>query len=117
MEGLMFPKTMGKKKRKKHKKSILHKKDGTCYLCMMLHEDYRIHPVLHEHHIFGGANRKHSEEYGLKVNLCIPHHETGKEAAHQNAEVAELLHRKGQAAFEKAYPELDFREIFGKNYL
>lgn len=113
----MFPKKTGKKKRKKHCRSILHKKDGTCYLCAALHEEYRIHPVLHEHHIFGGANRKYSEEYGLKVYLCVPHHETGEEAAHKNAEIAELLHREGQADFERNYPGLNFREIFGKNYL
>ena len=47
-----------KKKRTKKKEperpSILHNREnGTCYLCMKLHNDYRRHPVLQEHHIFG----------------------------------------------------------------
>lgn len=57
---------------------------GTCYLCMKLHNDYRRHPVLQEHHIFGGCpNRTHSGHYGLKVYLCNVHHlaGTGPEAA------------------------------------
>lgn len=34
-EGLMFPKTQKKRKKKmKHPKSIIHEKNGTCYLCM-----------------------------------------------------------------------------------
>ena len=115
---MMFPKQPTKKKRLKHCESILHKKDGTCYLCMMLHDEYRIHKGLHEHHIFGGtANRRLSEEDGLKVYLCPEHHEHGPEAAHKNADVADILHRIGQQAFEREYPNLEFREIFGKNYL
>ena len=35
---LKFPKQKAKKKRKKHMKSIIHKTEGTCYLCMLLHE-------------------------------------------------------------------------------
>ena len=122
---MMFPKQPTKKKRLKHCESILHKKDGTCYLCMMLHDEYRIHKglhehkhrTLHEHHIFGGPTRIHSEEEGLKVYLCPEHHEHGPEAAHKNADVADILHRIGQQAFEREYPNLEFREIFGKNYL
>ena len=30
--------------------------------------------------------------------------------------VAEIR-KEGQRAFERTYPDLDFREIFGKNYL
>lgn len=45
------------------------------------------------------------------------HHLYGPEAVHKNAEVAKILHREGQKAFERTYPDLDFREIFGKNYL
>ncbi len=115
---MMLPKHPAKKKCQKHRESILHKKDGTCYLCMLLHGDYRIHRGLHEHHIFGGtANRRLSEEYGLKVYLCPDHHEYGQEAAHKNAEVADILHETGQRAFEREYPDLDFKGIFGKNYL
>lgn len=115
---MMYPKKKDKKKRRKHRASILQEKDGTCYLCTMLHDNYRIHRGLHEHHIFGGtANRRLSEEYGLKVYLCLDHHEHGSEAVHKNADVADILHKMGQQAFEREYPDLEFREIFGKNYL
>lgn len=64
---MMYPKPQRKKKRKKHKASILHCKDGTCYLCMKLKGDYRRYPVVHEHHIYDGPNRQNSEAEGLKV--------------------------------------------------
>lgn len=100
-------------------KSIMHdKKDGTCYLCMMLHNDDSIKEVRQEHHIFGGtANRKLSERYGLKVYLCLNHHLAGTEAVHKDAKVAILLKQKGQRTFEERFPDLDFMKIFGKNYL
>lgn len=100
-------------------KSIMHnKQDGTCYLCMLLHEDYsRKHTQ--EHHVFyGTANRKLSEKYGLKVYLCMEHHthDGSREAVHRNHEIDARLKGIAQAAFEKEYNELCFQEIFGKNY-
>ena len=110
-----YPKTPKKKPRMRHPKSILQEKDGTCYLCVILHEDYRIHKDLHEHHIFSGtANRKLSEQYGLKVYLCPDHHEYGAEAVHKNKIVRLLLEETAKRAFEKKYPEESFREIFGR---
>lgn len=103
----------------KKTKSIMQNKDiGQCYLCRLLHNDYSIKPVREEHHVMGGvANRRLSEQYGLKVYLDPDHHRHGPEAVHKNAEVAERLHKEAQKAFEKTYPDLDFRKIFGKNYL
>ena len=86
-------------------------------MCVKMHGNYRIHRNLEEHHIFGGANRKLSEEYGLKVKLCQEHHQYGPEAVHRNAEIAQYLHEDGQKAFEEHYPGKDFRGIFGKNYI
>ncbi len=99
--------------------SILHnKKDRTCFLCMMLHGDDGYKDVLHEHHVIHGwANRKLSEKYGLKVYLCLIHHETGKEAVHRNAQVSDMLKCYAQRAFEKKFPEKNFRQIFGRNYI
>lgn len=99
-------------------KSILHnKKDRTCFLCMMLHNDDSPKANLHEHHVIHGwANRKLSEKYGLKVYLCLYHHETGKEAVHQNADINKMLKAYAQRTFEKKWPEKDFYGIFGKNY-
>lgn len=103
----------------KHTKSIMQdKEDGQCYLCRILHGDYSIKPVREEHHVIGGtANRRLSEKYGLKVYLDPDHHQYGPEAVHRSAKTAEILHKEAQKAFERTYPDLDFREIFGRNYL
>lgn len=119
-DGLMFPKSKTRKKRMRHPASILHNKGSrTCYLCILLHDDHRLHTVLHEHHIFDGANRIHSEEYGLKVYLCINHHLSGygPEAVHSNAEIMRLLQQIGQQAFEDQIgSRQEFMRIFGRNY-
>lgn len=115
---LEFPKPTKKKKRQIHGKSILQRKDGTCYLCKRLNDDWTRKDPLHEHHIFGGvANRKISEQFGLKVYLCLEHHTNGPEAVHVNKKTMDYLRRQGQRKFEEHYPELDFVEIFGKNYI
>lgn len=116
--GLKYPKEPVNKRKKRHPKSLFHQEPGTCYLCVMLHGDYRHHKRLETHHIFGGcANRTISEEKGLKVKLCPDHHQYGEEAVHRNAGVARYLHEKGQQAFEENYPGEDFLKVFGKNYL
>mgnify|MGYP004458049065 CR=1 FL=1 len=113
---MMYPKPAYKKRRKQHKKSILQAKDGTCYLCTRLNGDYS-HKTLQEHHIFGGANRIHSEAYGLKVYLCVEHHTEGKAAVHNNIDNMRLLQAEGQRAFEREHTRAEFMRIFGRNYL
>lgn len=99
-------------------KSIMHKRtEGTCYLCKKLYFDNSIKQGLQEHHVFGGPNRKLSEHFGLKTYLCIYHHTEGPEAVHNNADNMRKVQKDGQIAFEQKYPELNFRELFGKNYL
>lgn len=103
-------------------KSLMHEKDGTCYLCMKLEGNYYPQQGLHEHHVmFGnlGSGRKLSEKYGLKVYLCIRHHleDGGPDAVHRSRASRELLCKEAQRCFEKNYPNLSFREIFGKNWL
>ncbi len=114
---MKFPKAKTKKKRKTHKKSILHPKDGTCYLCIRLHNDYRYHSVLHEHHIFGGPNRSASEAEGLKAYLCPAHHEFGPEAVHNNISNMRLLQQDAQKAYEKTHTRQEFMDLIGWNYL
>lgn len=75
---------------------------------------------LDKHHIFGGALRRKSEEYGLYVFLCHHDcHEYGERAAHRNAETAQALHEYGQrlAMEENDWAIDDFRREFGRNYL
>ena len=99
-------------------KSIMHQKDGTCYLCMKLEGNYFPQLVTQEHHvIFGTSNRRQSERYGLKVYLCVAHHLTGPDAVHRNQTVRNMLCEDAQKAFEEHYPDLDFKTIFGINYL
>ena len=100
-------------------KSIMHDKNsGTCYLCMILNADHSKKMIRQEHHaVFGTANRKLSEKYGLKVYLCLEHHEEGKEAVHKNAETALIVKKAAQRAFEEKWPDLSFEKIFGRNFL
>lgn len=96
--------------------SIMHSKDGSCYMCRLFNEIPR-DSYREEHHVFNGPNRQLSEHYGLKVYLCIKHHTIGEAAVHNNAENMILLKKEGQKAFVEKYPDKDFRKIFGKNYL
>lgn len=93
-------------------KSIIQKDTSRCFLCGGT-------VGLEEHHIFGGANRKWSEKYGLKVVLCgIKCHREGKDSAHKNRKTADSLKRLGQIAFEAKHGDREkFMSIFGKNYL
>lgn len=109
------------KRRKIHKKSIFAQEEGQCYLCNML-GIYTYHHYTEEHHIFEGtANRRKSEEHGMKVNLCPAHHRGdingNKQAVHHNSEMSDMLHRAGQAEFEKTHTREDFREEFGQSWL
>lgn len=73
---------------------------------------------IHKHEIFyGTANRKLSIKYGLVVPLCARHHNMSNEGVHFNKILDKKLKQQGQKAFEFQYPDLDFRSIFGKNYL
>lgn len=77
-----------------------------CYFCKR--------KPIEKHEIFGGyARRQLSKNYGLVIGLCKDHHDK----AHSDHEFAEQLHIIGQQAFEKKYQDLDFLEVFGKNYL
>ena len=73
---------------------------------------------LHRHHIFyGTANRKLSEQYGCWCYLCARHHNMSGVGVHFNKELDNQLKVHTQKRFNEVYPELDFRKIFGKNYL
>lgn len=100
-------------------KSIMHnRQDGTCYLCMLLHNDYSRKTDLEEHHVMEGtANRRLSEHYGLKVYLDPEHHRTSRESPHQDREISDLLHTEAQKAFEKKYSYEKWMQVFGRNYI
>lgn len=73
---------------------------------------------LHKHHVFGGqAYRDKSEQYGCWVYLCGYHHNLSSDGIHFNKKLNEQVKQETQRRFEQTYPNLNFREIFGKSYL
>ncbi len=105
------------KRRRRHPPSILWQEEGTCYLCERLDRLYCHHNMLETHHIFGGPNRRISEEHGFKVKLCISHHRTGPDAVHRNIKSARLLQRDAQREYEKTHTREQFMALIGRNYL
>lgn len=72
---------------------------------------------VHIHHVFEGYSNRHwSEKYHIVIPLCPEHHNMSNEGIHFNKEMDTHFKKLGQEAFEKAYPKLNFRQIFGKNY-
>lgn len=73
---------------------------------------------LHKHHvIYGTANRKLSEKYGLVVWLCQEDH-TGEDGVHFNKVLDTHLKKVAQERFEAEYGQnISFREVFGKNFI
>ena len=73
---------------------------------------------LHRHHVYGGvAYRDKSEQYGCWVYLCAYHHNMSSNGIHFNKKLNEQVKQECQRKFEAKYPEVNFREIFGKSYL
>lgn len=74
---------------------------------------------LESHHVFGGANRKYSEKYGLKVWLCGNScHRNGIYSVHRNRVVSDQVKAVAQAKWEETYgTREEFLQIFGRNYL
>ena len=68
-----------KKTGKKQKSILQDQSEKQCYLCMVLHGDNGYKQVEDHHIYFGNSNRKNSEFYGFKANLCLMHHRIGKE--------------------------------------
>lgn len=85
---------------------------GRCYLCGKFCRT-------EEHHIFGAANRKRSEKYGLKVDLCRACHNLPPHGAHFDRETMQKLHEIGEQTMLDFYginiPT--FISLFGRNYL
>ena len=104
------------KKVLKHSPSILHQNPGECYLCERSGA-IRKWDYLEEHHIFGGPNRKISEQEGLKVKLCVWHHRNGPDAVHRNVSMMRILQQDAQRAYEQTHSREEFMRLIGRNYL
>lgn len=91
-------------------KSIIQE-NKECWVCGTTQD-------IHEHHIlYGTANRRLSEKYGLKVWLCGKHHNLSNEGVHFNKELDRSLKVLAQKRFEEEYPNESFLRIFGRNYI
>ncbi|MFA7109709.1 MAG: hypothetical protein WC162_11255 [Sphaerochaetaceae bacterium] len=72
---------------------------------------------LHRHEVFFGYNRQKSIKYGLVVFLPPELHNMSDMGVHFNHDFDIALKKIGQQAFTEHYPDMDFQETFGKNYL
>jgi hypothetical protein len=90
-------------------KSIIQDKKE-CFICGTTYG-------LELHHcIFGNANRKLSDKYGLTIWLCHEHH-TGDSGVHFNKEMDNQIKKLSQERFEEVYGALkSFVEVFGRNF-
>lgn len=93
----------------KYPKSVMTDDMDHCYICGKC-------GPLEIHHVFGGPNRSLSTKYGLVVPLCHKCHNQAPDGVHFNAERMAWLRMKGQEAFEKHYPGVDFCRLFGTNW-
>ena len=91
-------------------KSILQQ-ERECYYCKTTNN-------LEEHHcLYGTANRKIAERFGLKVFLCSEHHR-GKNGVHGGNKYLDIkLKQLAQSKFEENHNREDFIKIFGKSFL
>lgn len=90
-------------------KSIIQT-EKECFFCKTINN-------LERHHCFGAYNRNNSEKYGLTVWLCHNCHNEAPWGVHFNKQRRAYLQELAQKEFEKKYPELNFIEIFGRNYI
>lgn len=90
-------------------KSILQN-EKICYFCGKQYG-------LEDHHIFAGtANRRISEQYGLKVWLCNDCH-TGTEGAQYDKDKNFILKQAAQAEFEITHTHDEWMRLIRKNYI
>ena len=68
--------------------------------------------ILEEHHLLHGSYRKLADRYHIVAPLCRICHTKLHDHGFRDKELQAL----GQEMFEKHYPELNFREIFGRNF-
>ena len=92
-------------KLEKNRFSLFTDNMNKCYFCPNKKD--------HIHEIFCGRNRQNSMKYGLCLPICESCHSKYQNNFLFNKE----WHKKGQAIFSKAYPDLKFEDIFKKNYL
>lgn len=76
-------------------------------------------PGSHKHHVFGGANRKLSEQDGLFIYLPPELHNMSDKGIHFNKTFMDYAHSVGQQAWMQHYNKTteDFIAKYGKSCL
>lgn len=92
-------------KLEKNRFSLFTDNMNKCYFCPNKKD--------HIHEIFCGRNRQNSMKFGLTIPLCNYHHQK----IHSNPILSNEYKKRGQALFDRAYPDLKFEDIFKKSYL
>ena len=92
-------------KLERNRTSILTDDLDHCFICGRHKED------LHE--IYPGKNRLNSIKFGLILPLCREHHIKMHNDINLRLKYLKLCQKK----FNEVYPDLDFVEIFKRNYL
>lgn len=72
---------------------------------------------LHKHHIYGGANRKISEDNGFWVWLTPEYHNMSDRGVHFNKEFDTLLKQECQTKYEETHSRDEFMALIGRSYL
>ena len=86
---------------------------GKCFICGR-------HMPTESHHIFfGTANRKLSDKYGIKVDLCHECHNEPPNGVHFSNIQCRFLQKIAQSEAMRYYgwSKDEFMQIFGRNYL
>ena len=92
-------------KMERNRKSLLTKDLEHCIVCGSKKE--------HLHELYFGKNRLNSIKYDLVIPVCFSCHTR----IHNNIDLDLFYKKKGQQAFVTCYPDLDFIDIFKRNYL
>ena len=76
-------------------------------------------PGSHKHNVFGGANRKLSEQDGLFIYLPPELHNMSDKGIHFNKTFMDYAHSVGRQAWMQHYNKTieDFIARYGKSYL
>ena len=90
-------------------KSILQQKKE----CFITHRKYG----LHKHHIYGGPNRRISEENGFYIYLVPRLHNMSDDGIHFNKGFDLYVKRLCQEKFEQTHTREEFMNLIGRNYL
>ena len=96
--------------RKEEKMKSIIQEEKECYVT---HRPYG----LHKHNIFGGPNRKISEQYGFYIWLIPEFHNMSDKGIHFNKDFDLEVKMECQRRFEEEHSRDEFMALIGRNYL